>query len=128
MKGVEKLTEYSGKVRDSFIFVNLVDFDVYYGHRNDPEGFYDALKEFDDRLPDIISELDETDALVLTADHGNDPTMSSTDHSREYVPLLFYRKGRPGIDLGVRETFADVAQTIAEYFKVDNTLKGQSFL
>ena len=94
----------------------------------DPEGFAKALKEFDDRLPDILAALDETDALVITADHGNDPTTPSTDHSREYTPLLFYRKGEPGRNLGTRETFSDIAQTAAHFFKVNNNLKGKSFL
>lgn len=128
MKGVDKILETQAKVSNSFIFANLVDFDVYFGHRNDPEGFYNALKEFDDRLPEIVESLDETDALVLTADHGNDPTTASTDHSREYVPLLYFRKGKSGKDLGSRETFADVAQTAAHFFRVNNDLKGTSFL
>ncbi|NOX16992.1 MAG: phosphopentomutase [Chlorobi bacterium] len=127
-EGVEKILFYAGKEKESFIFTNLVDFDVYYGHRNDPEGFAKALKEFDDRLPEILANLDETDALVITADHGNDPTTPSTDHSREYIPLLFYRKGKPGRNLGTRETFSDVAQTAAHFFKVNNNLKGKSFL
>ncbi|MBU1100001.1 MAG: phosphopentomutase [Bacteroidetes bacterium] len=128
MKGVDKILESQAKASNSFIFANLVDFDVYFGHRNDPEGFYNALVEFDNRLPEIIASMDETDALVLTADHGNDPTTSSTDHSREYVPLLFYRKGVKGKNLGVRKTFADVAQTVAHFFKVNNNLQGTSFL
>ena len=107
---------------------NLVDFDVYYGHRNDPEGFAKALKAFDDRLPQILDCLDESDCLIMTADHGNDPTTPSTDHSREFVPLLFYRKGINGKNLGVRNTFADIAQTVAHFFKVNNDLNGKSFL
>ena len=107
---------------------NLVDFDVYFGHRNDPDGFVKALKAFDDRLPEILNSLDESDCLILTADHGNDPTSISTDHSREYVPLLFYRKGITGKNLGIRNTFADVAQTAANFFKVNNDLNGVSFL
>lgn len=113
---------------NSLIFANLVDFDVYFGHRNDPAGFYEALVEFDDNLPDILSEMDETDKLIITADHGNDPTTESTDHSREYVPLLYYIPSVQGINLGVRETFADVAKTIAEHFGIENNLKGKSFL
>jgi len=127
-EGIEKILFYTGKEKESFIFANLVDFDVYYGHRNNPEGFAQALKEFDDRLPEILANLDETDALVITADHGNDPTTPSTDHSREYIPLLFYRKGLPGRNLGTRETFSDIAQTAAHFFKVNNNLKGKSFL
>lgn len=127
-EGCEKLLEYSSKVRDSFMFANLVDFDVNFGHRNDPAGFAKALKEFDDFLPVFLDSLDETDAVVITADHGNDPTTPSTDHSREYTPLLFYRKNIPGLNLGVRKTFSDIGKTVAEFFIVVNSLKGSSFL
>ncbi len=127
-EGIEEIIKYSADLKNGFVFANLVDFDVYYGHRNDPEGFHKALIEFDSRLPDILNSLDESDALVITADHGNDPTTPSTDHSREYVPLLFYRKGSKGKNLGVRKTFSDVGQTIAHFFKVNNSLKGISFL
>jgi phosphopentomutase len=127
-EGCKLLLEYSSKSRDSFVFANLVDFDVYFGHRNDPDGFATKLMEFDEFLPDLMANLDDTDVLVLTADHGNDPTTPSTDHSREYVPLLFYRKGQLGKDLGTRETFSDVAKTAAEFFNIKNELKGKSFL
>ena len=86
------------------------------------------MREFDSSLPEILQTLDEEDALIITADHGNDPTTPSTDHSREYVPLLFYRKGIAGGNLGVRKTFSDVGQTIAHFFKVNNLLEGKSFL
>lgn len=79
-------------------------------------------------LPEIIKTMDETDRLIITADHGNDPTTISTDHSREYVPLLYYAKNKIGKNLGVRKTFSDVAQTIAHFYKVNNSLKGISFL
>lgn len=128
LEGVEKIKEYSRKVTGSLIFANLVDFDVYYGHRNDPEGFSRALMEFDRELPEILSRLDESDCLVITSDHGNDPTDVSTDHTREYVPLLFYRKDKEGKNLGTRSTFSDVAQTAARFFGVENSLKGTSFL
>jgi phosphopentomutase len=127
-EGCAKLLEYSIKIKNSFMFANLVDFDVYYGHRNDPKGFAAALKKFDDFLPSFIESLDETDALVITADHGNDPTTPSTDHSREYTPLLFYQKNKQGIDLGTRDTFSDIGKTVAEYFKISNFLKGTGFL
>lgn len=127
-EGFQKIVEYAGSARNSLIFANLVDFDVNYGHRNDPRGFALALKQFDDLLPELITKLDESDALILTADHGNDPTTPSTDHSREYVPLLFYRCGREGRDLGIRETFSDVAKTTADFFGITNSLKGKSFL
>lgn len=128
LEGCAKLLDYSSKVKNSFMFANLVDFDVYFGHRNDPEGFAKALKEFDDFLPSFLASLDETDVVVITADHGNDPTTPSTDHSREYIPLLFYRKNKPGINLGIRKTFSDIGKTAAEYFKIQNSLKGTSFL
>ena len=125
---MEKLLEYSKKVNNSFIFTNLVDFDVYFGHRNDPDGFAVALMDFDVFLPSFLSNLDESDAVIITADHGNDPTTASTDHSREYVPLLFYRKGKKSRNLGIRKTFADVGKTVADFFEVQNSLKGISFL
>lgn len=127
-EGMSKLFDYSKKVSNSFVFANLVDFDVYFGHRNDPEGFHKALKEFDNWLPNFSESLDSSDALLITADHGNDPTTPSTDHSREYVPILFYRKNIRGINLGTRETFSDAAQTIAHYFRINNDLEGKSFL
>ncbi len=127
-EGITQTINFSQQKENSFIFTNLVDFDVYFGHRNDPEGFANALKEFDKRLPEILETLDETDALVLTADHGNDPTTPSTDHSREYVPLLYFRKNKIGSNLGIRETFADVGQTVAHFYKINNDLQGISFL
>lgn len=127
-EGMEKLLEYSRKVKNSFIFTNLVDFDVYFGHRNDPEGFAVALTEFDNFLPGFLLKLDLSDALIITADHGNDPTTSSTDHSREYVPLLFYMENKMGRNLGARETFSDAGKTVADFFRVSNSLEGLSFL
>lgn len=127
-EGCNKLLEYASNSDDNFVFANLVDFDVYYGHRNDPEGFAKALKEFDGFLPTFIDALSEQDILIITSDHGNDPTTVSTDHSREYVPLLFYRKGSKGIDLGIRSSFSDVAKTITRYYGLKSELKGTSFL
>jgi phosphopentomutase len=127
-EGCVKLLEYACNSKGNFIFTNLVDFDVYFGHRNDPTGFANALKEFDDFLPEFLSKLDESDAVVLTADHGNDPTTPGTDHSREYTPLLYYKKNIEGRNLGSRKTFSDIGKTAAEYFKVENDLKGKSFL
>ena len=127
-EGCRKLMEYVEKVSNSFIFINLVDFDVYYGHRNDPEGFANKLKEFDDFLPSFLERIDESDKLIITADHGNDPTTPSTDHSREYVPLLYYVKNSAGINLGIRDTFSDVGKTVADFFNVKNNLMGTSFL
>ena len=127
-EGIDRIIESSKKYKGAYIMANLVDFDVYYGHRNNPEGFAMCLKEFDDKLPRIMETLDESDCLILTADHGNDPTSTSSDHSREYVPLLFYRKGVAGKNLGTRSTYSDVAQTAAHFFKVNNDLNGTSFL
>ncbi len=127
-EGINKIIETSRSVKNSLIFANLVDFDVYYGHRNNMEGFHKELQKFDKQIPEIISSLDETDKLIFTADHGNDPTDISTDHTREYVPLLYYRKSVLGKNLGIRETFSDVAQTAAEYFGIENNLSGTSFL
>lgn len=127
-EGMKTLLEYVSMVSSSFVFVNLVDFDVYYGHRNDAKGFYEALKEFDDFVPLLLNKLGENDRLIITADHGNDPTTPSTDHSREYVPLLYYGKNKRANNLGTRNTFADVGKTVAEYFKVNTDLFGESFL
>ena len=127
-EGFQKILSYSKKSKNSLIFANLVDFDVYFGHRNDPAGFAQALKEFDDFLIGFLNNLDETDAVIFTADHGNDPTTPGTDHSREYTPLLFYRKGKPGRALGTRKTFSDIGKTVGEFFNVNNSLMGESFL
>lgn len=110
------------------IFVNLVDFDQQYGHRNDVAGYAGALEEFDRWLPEMESKLSESDLVIVTADHGCDPTTPSTDHSREYVPLLAWGpKARGGVDLGLRATLSDMGQTVADNFgtKID---KGESFL
>lgn len=127
-EGIVKIIEELKKNSNSFIFINLVDFDVYHGHRNDPDGFAKALTYFDDHLPQILELLDNDDVLIITADHGNDPTSISTDHSREYIPLLYYRRGSKGKNLGIRETFADIGKTAAKFFNVKNNLKGTSFL
>jgi phosphopentomutase len=95
-----------------FIFVNLVDFDMLYGHRNDVEGYAAALEYFDARLPEVIGAMKDGDALFITADHGCDPTTPSTDHSREYVPVLMYGKGMAPVDLGTRGSFADLGATV----------------
>ncbi len=127
-EGFENLIKASNKYKNSLIFINLVDFDVYFGHRNDVEGFAKALKEFDDFLPAFLDYLDPDDRVIFTADHGNDPTTPSTDHSREYVPVLYFGKNKAAADLGIRNTFSDVGKTVADYFKIKNDLKGMSFL
>jgi phosphopentomutase len=127
-EGCQKLLDYTKKPGNNFIFTNLVDFDVYFGHRNDPEGFTKALKEFDEFIPAFINSLNDNDRLIITSDHGNDPTTPSTDHSREYVPLLYYGKNKLANDLGIRKTFSDAAKTAADFFNISNQLKGTSFL
>jgi phosphopentomutase len=116
--------------RDStgLIFSNLVDFDMLYGHRRDTEGYARALEHFDNRLPDILGALNENDLLILTADHGNDPTKEGSDHTREYVPLIVYCKDSfKAVDLGTRSSLADIGQTIAENFGLELSA-GASFL
>lgn len=114
---------------DTFIMANLVDFDALWGHRNDPVGFYRGLQEFDEWLPTLTDKLHQDDILILTADHGNDPTFPGTDHTREYVPLLVYGPGLlKGQNLGTCETFSDIQATVAEYFKTESTGVGVSFL
>lgn len=121
MNGIDVLlNELKKNLRPSFHFLNLVDFDMLYGHRRDVLGYKNALEEFDKRIPEITNLMDTDDLLILTADHGNDPTWIGTDHTREYVPLLVYRKNGNNINLGTRETFADIGQTICDIF---NTLK-----
>ncbi|MBC7329498.1 phosphopentomutase [bacterium] len=109
---MDKIIEALEQDWDGILLANLVDFDMLYGHRNDPIGFANALKEFDNFLPTLLESIGE-DSLFITADHGCDPTTPSTDHSREYVPILFYQKGRESNPLGTRKTFADLAGTIA---------------
>lgn len=124
------LSQMSAGIPESFTFVNLIDTDQLYGHRQDPEGFAIALQEIDRALPAMIGKLQEDDLLILTGDHGNDPTDDSTDHTREYVPLLVVRGGSdgPGRDLGIRKSFADVSASVLDYFGVENRLSGHSFL
>ncbi|MBI4752847.1 phosphopentomutase [Candidatus Desantisbacteria bacterium] len=118
-EGIKQTIECLKHDFEGMIFVNLVDFDMLYGHRNDIEGYKRALEEFDQALPEIIQAMRETDLLIITADHGCDPTTLSTDHSREFVPLLVYGAAiRSGVNLGIRQTFASVGQTIADIFEV----------
>ncbi len=110
------------------LFVNLIEFDMIYGHRNDPQGYYNALRAFDDAIPDIQESLQPEDLVIVSADHGVDPTTESTDHSREFVPLLVFGPTVKSVDLGIRQTFADVGATIVENFNLEPTLIGTSFL
>jgi len=129
MDGVDKTIKVmKEKKEDCFIFTNLVDFDMKYGHRNNPEGYARALEEFDERLPEILENMRSDDVLVITADHGCDPTTPSTDHSRERVPLLVYGEKVKPIHIPTRESFADLGQTIVEFFGVENLPNGKSFL
>jgi len=117
-----------GEISTGLVFTNLIEFDMSFGHRNDPEGMATALRDLDARVPDLLAAAGPDTLLVFTADHGNDPTTPSTDHSREEVPLLAWT-GRPGgAPLGVRSTFADVGATLAENFEVDPLAAGTSFL
>ena len=113
-----------------FIMSNCVDFDMLWGHRNDVESFAHGLEKFDTRLGELLPILRHDDLLIITADHGCDPTIkSSTDHTREYVPLLVYgEKVKPGVNLGTRETFADIACTLADNFSLEHSFRGKSFL
>ena len=128
-EGIEFIIRESTRMKSGFIFTNLVDFDTLYGHRNDPHGMAAALEAFDKELPRIVETIGDGDLLVLTADHGNDPVTPSTDHSREYVPVLCYTKSRDvGTNIGTRTTFADLGKTVADFFTVKNELSGTSFL
>lgn len=129
--GIETTIRIAKDLNSGFLMTNLVDFDMLYGHRQDPQGFARSLEEFDTALPNILDCLNENDLLIMTGDHGNDPTDNSTDHSREYVPVLCYSKtGKKNIDLGIRQSFADAGKTVATFFeiKASNVIAGTSFL
>jgi len=129
MHGVDVTLEFMARPDAGLIWTNLVDFDMRWGHRNDAAAYARGLEAFDVRLPEILSAMRPDDLLLLTADHGCDPTTASTDHSREHVPLLLCGEAvRPGVDLGTRATFADVAATLAEVFGVGAWPVGESFL
>ena len=127
--GIEKIIEHTKKDFTGLCFANLVDFDSKYGHRNDVDGYAKALRDFDLKLPRILEGIREDDIIMFTADHGCDPSTVSTDHSREYVPLLVYgKKIKKGINLGTRSTFADISATILDYFNIESQLEGRTFL
>ena len=127
-QGMDETIHCLNKIDEGLIFTNLVDFDMLYGHRNDPTGYAKALERFDERLPEVTSKMREGDWLFITADHGNDPLFPGTDHTREYVPLLAYGKEiAAGADLGTRRSFSDLGQTVADIFKVPSIATGESF-
>lgn len=128
-EGMDAVERMMNEVDRGLIFTNLVDCDTQYGHRNDVHGYAANLERIDARLAEVLPQLRPGDLLVLTADHGNDPTTPSTDHSREYVPLLVTGQlVKPGVDLGTRSTYADLGQTLAEVFEVPRLSNGTSFL
>jgi len=129
MDGMDKLIDVIKQPFHGLNFLNLVDFDALFGHRRDPAGYAKALEEFDGRLPEVFDAMLDDDLLIITADHGNDPTHEGTDHTREYVPLLVYSKRfKQGKDLGTLTTFSDLGATVAENFSVKMPQYGKSFL
>lgn len=126
--GMEQAIAMAGQEFSGLCFVNLVDFDMVYGHRNDVDGYAAAMSAFDVQLGQFIKQLGRDDAVIITADHGCDPSTPSTDHSREYVPMLMFGRGvRRGVDLGTRPTFADIAATVQEYLELAPATAGESF-
>jgi phosphopentomutase len=125
---VDAILDALGRIESGMIFANLVDFDAKYGHRRDPEGMAQNIRRFDERLPGLLDALAEEDIMIITADHGNDPTFRGTDHTRERVPLLVIGSGEPR-DLGIRESFSDVGASVAAWLGVEQgTLPGRSFV
>lgn len=128
MDGVDQTINYIKKENKGLIFTNLVDFDSKYGHRRNIKGYKEALEEFDARIPEIIEAMNDKDILIINADHGNDPSYKGTDHTREYIPLLVYGKDiKEGINLGTRNSFADIGATVADILNVSKTKNGTSF-
>ncbi|MFT4663309.1 MAG: phosphopentomutase [Polaribacter sp.] len=128
-EGISETIAAMKKVEEGLIFTNLVDFDMLYGHRRDIKGYAECLMDFDQRLPEICTQLKEDDLLIITADHGNDPSAPGTDHTREYIPILNYGpKIKGGQNIGIRESFADIAATIGEALALDYQGAGKSYL
>ena len=126
--GIEKTIDEIKKDNRGMIFTNLVDFDMLYGHRNNIDGYARALEYFDEKLPIIMKEMKDTDMLIITADHGNDPSTPSTDHSREYIPILIYGKNiNANINIGTRKTYADIGETILDILNLPLLKVGTSF-
>ncbi|ETT61632.1 phosphopentomutase [Paenibacillus sp. FSL H8-0457] len=129
MDGMDKMVQTLDESFKGLSFLNLVDFDAVYGHRRDPKGYGQALEDYDRRLPEVFERMTENDLLIITADHGNDPTYKGTDHTREYVPLLVYSpRFAEGKELPLRKTFADIGATVADNFGVKLPEHGTSFL
>lgn len=128
-EGIEATIEAVKEGFKGLIFTNLVDFDMVYGHRNNVQGYADALKYFDDKLPEIIANLKDDDVLIITADHGCDPTTESTDHSREYIPLIFFGKSiKMNNNLGILDTYSSIGKTILNMLNIENNIEGNSVL
>jgi phosphopentomutase len=128
MDGIDQTINFLKRDTEGIIFTNLVDFDAKYGHRRNVEGYREALEAFDARVPEILEAMNDDDVIIFTADHGNDPSYKGTDHTREYIPALIYGKEvKPGADIGTRESFADIAATIADIFDIDGLEHGKSF-
>lgn len=128
-EGIEATIEAIKEDFKGLIFTNLVDFDMVYGHRNNVQGYGDALKYFDDKLPEIVSSLKKDDVLIITADHGCDPTTESTDHSREYIPLLFFGKSiKKNNNIGILNTYSSIGKTILHMLNIENSIEGTSVL
>ena len=126
--GIEKTIEEIKNDTEGLIFTNLVDFDMLYGHRNNIEGYAKALEYFDSKLPIIIENMKDTDVLIITADHGNDPSTPSTDHSREYIPIVIYGKQiKQNVNIGIRETYADISATVLDILQMPLLTTGKSF-
>ena len=126
--GIEKTIEEIKNDTEGLIFTNLVDFDMLYGHRNNIEGYAKALEYFDSKLPIIIENMKDTDILIITADHGNDPSTPSTDHSREYIPIVIYGKQiKENVNIGTRETYADISATVLDILQMPLLNTGKSF-
>ena len=126
--GMNKAMHLASRDFNGLCFVNLVEFDSLYGHRNNVDGYTEALNTFDRFLGSFLNRLGDDDVLIITADHGCDPKTESTDHSREYIPMLFYSNSLPSVDLGTRHGFSDVGKTVLDIFGVENNLNGESFL
>lgn len=127
--GIDKLLQYMDRDFEGLCFVNLVDYDMLYGHRNDVDGYAKALTYFDEQVPKILEKMREEDILMITADHGCDPSTPSTDHSREYTPLILYGKRvKGGVNFHTRDTFADIGATVLEYFRIKPRISGKGLL